>query len=930
MRRPRHAAWLSVVLAALVASLGACGGGLAAAPPPVAEPAASSDAPTPTWTLAPDVELGTVTRAAAPDGDSWIAARGRVRLRVDADGSVTEGAVAFEHELFGIAHVDDAWLFVTSVGEVFTAADPLGTPRPVSALDGAGLGFVVGRRHRLAVIDGRGALWVGDGHGMTRAPSEVPIVDASFATPSFGVRIALSGRLARTSDGGATWTELATPDGVHPYEVTDTGDAILVRAAPREQRFLVHATGEVEAIAAEPSLDHPVLPAAAAEAIAAHEEVPHQHRLAAQPTPSGRALLFAGRHELRRTPDGATTQVPPDCVPEIDTVGERFLMRCEGLNLVSDGASEWVPLGPRGELVVGDDLSVYVLRGTCASHRAPSGNGEGDDGEPEGGEVLERPDVVCVHDVHGERDVEFETEVRPVALVGNRLVLDEGGAIPVVVELDAGDARTAVDVFEGAPASSIVATGPGGAMALEAPAQQADGPHRARGVHRGEARRFAMGTLGAMHELVLPEHAWNLWPLDARHAIAGGAPDAAWITSDGGASFARVGTPSGFVIPHVADRPTPQLEARCGPVSCSFWDWSWSSVPLDDVLPPLARIEGAGADASRRERPAFVEIECDLASADAPDADEALLVASSGWLSLRAAAGARWTGGRVAGRIGGIDVEGRPFTASLRGGSVADFALAHGEEVRIDILAVTPAQAVLRRCDGYGDDASCDLVSLGTHRAPVVSGRLDTLADTFHASSTILGVLPRSDGGVVVHVSSADRTRVPPTDVVLEIAPDGTLTPHLLLVGWAPSYRALARDATGALGVLLVRGDEARFVGLDGTVGPARPAPPPVLDRVCGDRASDDLDFVAPIGLGLAQVLLLRPDGTMESSANAPVLATLATDGSACIREVHTRGTGGPLPGALSAQAEHGALVPHVAAPRRAATPITSCRPHEL
>ncbi len=302
------------------------------------------------------------------DGDGWVGARGVFRLRADASG-VRVAAFAFGSEIVRITHLGSAWLFVTRE-EVLRASDPLGDVDVVSTLDGVGVGFVVAHRHRLAIVDYRGDLWVGDGDGVARAPSDVPIVDAAFASASLGVRIELPGRLSRTTDGGRTWTALTLPAGALPYEVTDAGADVLVRAAPSEQRFLVHAAGEVERLTAEPALDRPTAPPDVIAALEAYEGTLHTAPLeievparAALPEPDLEVVVSCG--ERPAASEELAQMLAEAHVPEADLVEShpialstevasgtrRVVSRCEGRARSVPCDAVWLG-GPRQALVI--------------------------------------------------------------------------------------------------------------------------------------------------------------------------------------------------------------------------------------------------------------------------------------------------------------------------------------------------------------------------------------------------------------------------------------------------------------------------------------------------------------------------------------------------------------------------------------------------
>lgn len=942
-----------VRLALSVSLTAACGG----SPPPASTtpPPPSTSPPGVAWSFSIPVVSGWDSPdATAQDGDAWVLAYGRVRVRVSG-GQTSVARDAPATDILGIVHVGERWLFVTRGGEVLAASEPLGTLSVLGAMDGQRLGSVVGWSGRLAVLDARGALYLATDDALVRVPTEGPVVDAAFTDADRGVRIDASGRVMQTSDAGAHWTEVALPlDAGFPATVfPDESERVVSTDLARD--FVLAADGTLRELS-EAEIDarfgHDSDEEPSDEVLAqarAHARIGGALRTGV--SRGGRVLVADGSHHGHVVPDGPSLELPESYTP-ISWWGERLVYASDGVWYESDGTSAFAPMRWQSpaDAIVDPSGRRWVMRGRCPSapYAAPAssssttndGEDEEDDEDEEESSPSEERDydaeraMICIVEGDVSRSLAVDSLWSVVGISGDTLYVDtdsQDGMHLVAIDLATGAATVLSDapLFGGGVTEDGVLFGNAGSD--ESP--------------------WRVGPPGAMVELSLPgpteqttrDDRYQVAAIDRDHVVAALGHDV-WISSDGGHTFTDPPAP--------AARGARELSPeRCGARACDLGDVIWALGDLA-VLPRVSVVHAPGApmlDRFEDGARAFpsVSVACDVPQPWSghpfvpmlPSRHGRRSLFAGGALEITGSPSTSWAEGDLAGRLSGHDGAGA-FDVPIRRGRVApvhaieDVASSH---VSVSLLAATREVAVLFRAREGGDHQQSDLVAVGPALAPTVVGPLGELALTFTYAPEPRGALTLPDGSIVVWVGVDDvswDTQGYRADVIVHVAPDGTSSIHRFESGTVRTRRVLARDAGGHPGLLVMRDTRSDFLGLDGSVRSPLPSVPTTLDAVCGPPAPGDVDFVVEGGSEHGRVYLQAQ--TDAPFGAATLVATLRADGSACVREGWmrvARGVVGPVNeeeldfvrGPIGFAAEGGQLVGHELAADGTPSPPFAC-----
>lgn len=882
----------STFFASLV--LVACGASAHAPTTPVEPPPPSASA---SWVLVPRIQ-GAVPAEPVRDGDAWVGAAGRIRFRLDASGRFEEASQVVDSVIVAVMHASDAWVFVTHAGEILRAEEPLGALTPVGSMGGHRIEEIVSRERRIAALDERSHLFVIDASGAREVTGDVPVSDAAFASATFGVRMDLGGNLFRTTDGGQSWSAIASPFSQPPRVVYHWGERVYVGSDDNETAS-IGEDGTVARLDAPPSIASEV-PADLDDRVTAH----FRHRGPASPVAADGRMLVWADGGVRLASGGDVLPLAASC--EVALWGARFVARCDDDALVGDGRTPFQPMNALAEAVLDPAGDRYLEPGPCEA-AATGEEDEDQEEEEEAPEWLEEdpargPDAgssFCVRDATAQtaRDLAL-----PEGCRGTVQGIGLGRAL-VVAECPSGNSLTTVDLATGRAASVPL---PERAMPLDAVVAP-DGTVVVRAIAPAEHGRiestWLVGSLdGVTTALPVPERTSRVVVLDAQHLVArddardvpepGETSGAILVSEDGGAHFhpieraalgafaSRVDV-TGAGTGEMGDHWWLDEHTVLGPWSIDFGSWIWMRPGVAGVeIPSSIGVDGAARALPDVSPTVSVDLRTEprryygghpTVPSPAPLEGDHVLVAG-GWIRFDQDHANRGLAGPVVVEVGGED-EGGAFhwtthavIPALPSADARAFTLA---------LGVSRALTALVRCVD-ADSQVCEVIAI---RA---SGEVTTLRRSSTDWSTeIRGVLALADGSLAVHFSSARSDTEDETshhvDSVLRVAADGTFARRLVHTGPVASSRALARDASGTLGLLVSRRGEARFVGLDGSVGPARVAPSGRVTAACDAIVPGAIDTVRR--------------GRILSGfwIDADVVVSIAPDASACVRSGVTR-----------------------------------------
>ncbi|MBX7191555.1 MAG: hypothetical protein K1X94_05840 [Sandaracinaceae bacterium] len=874
-------------------ALAACGARSRESTLPVST--SSGEAP---WVLVPRVA------ASAPiepvrEGDGWVGAAGRLRYRLDAGGRIEEASQVVDSPIVAVMHAPEAWVFLTHAGEVLRAEEPLGSLTPVGTLGGHRVEVVVSSERRIAVLDERSRLFLVDAEG-ARQVGEVPVTDASFATASFGIRMDLGGELFSTSDGGLHWSALASPFSQPPRVLYHRGSTLYLGTDENERASLAE-DGTVTRLDAPPAAE-PGAPDDVEARVRAH----FLRRGPASPVAADGRLWVWTEGGVRLASGGDVLPLAPDC--RIATWGARLVARCEGGAFVSDGSSPFEAMDVLGEAELDPAGDRYLVRGACEDDRSV-----GDDEEESSEDEYDEYDESEDEDDGGDRDEHDEHEdaarafcvhdestgaVRTLAMpedcrgavqgigLGRAVVVVDCGRRRRLTTMDLGTGEIAdVPLPEGAiPWSARVAVD--GTLVVNA----------LDGMGRG-APGWLVGTLaGALVTMPVPEQTRMVVPLDARHLVArddahriprpGETSGAILLSDDGGAHFHPIERDALAAFGARADVSGAWIDERTvmGASSIDLGGWIWMRPGVEGVTVPASiGVEGAAQALPETSVAVSVDLRTEprrsylghpsVPSPAALQGDHVLV--AGGWARFDQDHVSRGLAGPVEVEVGGEDDAGafhwrtRAAVPPPPTGSTEQGQFTHA-------LGVSRALVALLRCVEVDDAQTCEVLVVRANGQVGTSPR-----SRFDWSTETRGVLTGADGSLVVHFSSARSDTEDETghhiDSVLQIAPDGTVTRRVLHTGPVASSRVLARDGSGTVGLLVARRDEARFVTLDGRVGPALPAPSGRVTTLCGAPVAAAIDTVRR--------------GRILSGfwIDADIVVSVAPDASMCVRSAVTR-----------------------------------------
>jgi hypothetical protein len=839
----------------LTAILVACGG---ATPHPEAIVTTSTNVPAtpPSWHLYPRVGSSEAFRVFVADAGSWIGATGRTRIRIGADRTVTHAAQPLAHRVAAMAPMGDAWVIVTDAGEVFRASDALGAVSPVGTLGSAALGAVLATHARLALVDTRGRLFVGDASGIESVSSDTATIAAAFVDASFGVRVDLGGSVLRTSDGGRSWSAVADARAPTATAAWVAGTDVVVATADGALRVGAASATLVDGLTPPARLEAP-------DDVSALVSASMSWGLSTTLTASGRGLVDVGERRYRVFPltaDAPVIDWNEDCTSLV-AWGERFATSCDdGVN-VTDGAGPFARFGPANGTPYFDWRGErYAFAASCSREHYVAG-------------------ALCVVERDGTmRDVLIGENASLLGMSGDAAIVhrcDDAGCGDVRVDLAHGDR---IEPLPPGDDDAYVTIGPSGIL-----------------VARSDAHPWRILLDGAWTDVAAPEGTTTLAVADATHVVATSADDA-WLSDDGGRTFHAIELPSSGIGASVANN-------LCSPAACELGGWVWSPRDLDALMPQMAMLDGApNVPAWSSVRRTIIEL---AARCDAPPTPPTYtpVLAGGGLVALTETAAHRWVSGAVRGRLRGIDDAG-PFDVALHGGTVPALAGARrGETVYRSLVGMTRQIAVLARCA----NERCDLVALPVASAPRVLGTAAVLAGAPDASVGVADAMPLPDGSLALTLvrtgpDEPDGSLAAPSPTaILVVHPDGTTQVATLATGLAPALVTLARRSDGVAALLVVNGSEARLVAFDGSVSAPVPAPHGVVRDACGARRDGDVDYVAAPFVTRVEFRLGDGLPTQESA-----VATLHADGTSCLAAIDAREGSGS---AVIVRAIDGALV---------------------
>ncbi len=929
MKQDRLPAARTLVLVSFAASI-ACAGASGAV---TVEPQAARDAP---WVFVPRVPAG---RLVGPiqDGDGWVAGAGRLRLRVDASGHIEEAADVFASELLAVSHLGGAWVFTTRRGEVFRASEPLGELTPVGDMGAHRPLALVSSEHRIAVLDEESMLFVIDASSVTRVGSSAPVNDASFASATFGTRIVLGGEVLRTNDGGASWTHVDGPWEQAPRTTFHEGDTAYLAGGYGES-FAVSPEGAVTR--AEATSDEREEWSSDVQH-AVEEYLRPPHGLATAMTESLRALTRVDGTQVRLLGGGPSLALPDGC-RNIVVSGERFVARCEGGALVSDGSVPFAPLVLPDDAILDPNGQRFVTPGACQGTAAPNtptvdeddADEDDDDDEAYDDEEERAPRGVSSFCVHGTTPREIVLQDycagRVLGIGNGRLAI--AADCPdhprlLVIALATGEITETSLPDHVAPANGSVAAD--GTLVVELTATDPiyeSEEEEARHADRGTWYAGPLGgSLRALDELA--SGTTVVVAMDARHLVAT-EPDPddredtrLRFSEDGGASFHVV--PRAALGAYAARIDTtgsgtgdmPDLwgieAGRCGPASADLGDWIWMRPGAEGVV--VAEVDAIDVPEVRihEAHPAQVAIEVDrprffgghpVLRVPTPASTEEVAVAG-GWARIDGGHVQESIEGAFSLAVGGEDERG-PFAWTAHATAPPTPAPVPASPPRRPMvypLGFTRALAAFERCIESDRSETCDVLVVRPSGAVSIVPERDFRVV---GAQNVAGVLVGADGSLAIrfstyrHDSSEGAERL---DSILTLASDGGASMRVMPTGQVSAVRSLARDEHGRVGLLVERGSEARFVGVDGQVDDVRPGVGAAVTRTCtGAPGEHALDVVNAMSIRVGD------------DVSSDVVISLGRDGGACVRALSARSDyhGGPidLRGALVGRAAGGAL----------------------
>lgn len=819
------------------------------------------------------------------NGDGWVMAFGPVRVRVDG-GTVEVAEEVTSSAIRGVGAFDGHWFFVTAMGEVFTASSPLGALSPIGTLDGRALGSVVSGSAHLAILDDRGHLFVGDASGIVRIEADGPVIDAAFATATFGGRIGADGRLLVTRGGG--WDRVELPGAFTPYVVYAEGGELVVQT-DGGTRFRIGEDGAVRAADAE-ATRLPVAGPDEAVIERAYRAASGFGSLLSSFTTDGRALALDANGRARVLPEGIELELPVAMEHMAGTWGTSFVAASDDGWVRSDGTAPFEPFaeGIDGALLFDDEGRRFVRVGRCPSEAAPSsGDEEHEADEYEADEYDEYAEAgeasdawfVCVFEGEQRTEVNLEGVFDVLGIAGTRLYVQVEGGYLVGVDLVSGTSTVLgeIELLE-------LAVTPDGSLLGRSPQDV-----------------WLWGSsLDAMVPVELPDDVtggeWSLEALDARRAVAR-RDQRVFVTDDGGATFTEV--------------PRAPWDLSFSPTACNAHGcligrtlWAPASFPAPNQ--PVVSIDGAATTVhgSPRRWAQREELVCDVPRRfDGHPLTGTLLAEPSprslygrGWLEL-SGRGA-FTSGAARGELGGLAEAGH-FVAPVAS-TIPPQTLPHDMDrsaasTTVELLLATTSFAILSRSATVPrhrttvelSDLAIDrryetgeLVIVPTRGAARVVGPNEDLVATWDTPPEVAGAMTLGEGAVVWLTQRTDLGHLGhQPDVLVVVAPDGSTTVHRFESGAVESHRVLARDEAGTPGLLVERAGEAYFLSVDGSMrGPMAPIPDQV-STPCMARVAGSIDVVSPVAVRVGFDLHSRRNASTHPTV------TLSPDGSACLGE---------------------------------------------
>lgn len=400
----------SLPTVALAAALVACGArtpsvrnplqSASAAPAPREPPSAVIHVLTRDWSSVTDggpPEFHALAGIAGCDGTRGIAEG----LRAEVQGSsvtLSEPGPTVQSQATEVA---DGWIFEGFVGNhpvLFASERFTGTLRPIGRVP-AGVGGLSDDSRGRAVLlaHEHGALWMADGHGITRVESlPGPVRDAAFEDAGHGAAVLRDGALHETRDGGTTWRRVALASDL-ALSVAYDGSAL--RVATNRGWFALDA-GALRPLARPP--EHPC---------------PHAARWTARmgaardarnaPIAGDIAWLRGGGRVVLRDPLAITVVTPEGRVRRgngpaqcnfVAPWGDGAFVHCGRAFRVKSDGRLWFVDGPTG----GDDAfniegAAFSEDGTRAAieGRCPGEQDDSDEADASGERSLR---AVCVYD----------------------------------------------------------------------------------------------------------------------------------------------------------------------------------------------------------------------------------------------------------------------------------------------------------------------------------------------------------------------------------------------------------------------------------------------------------------------------------------------------------------------------------------------------
>lgn len=833
------------------------------------------------------------------DGDGWLLAFGGARVRVEGAQTVRAEESTASPIVAGM-HLGEHWVFVTDAGSVFRSDTALGPLSLVGTLEGSDLGALVSLNHRIALLDEDGVLFVGDADGMTRVETDAPVIDASFASPSFGARIGAGGDLHTTLDGGRSWARVTPPaDAGTPTTVVDhAGSLFLVTSLERSFRIAPSgALTPVPEVVVEVN-EHEALDEASRSRAALLANA--VDRPASELSAGSHMVVFRGT-ALVLLPDDVELVLPPDAYgteeATISFWGETVIYDGRGGLYRSDDGAPFTPFaaGFAGSRVFLDPESDRMaVQGPCTERDYDAG----------------REPVVCIESrssSHARPVAELEDVVgwsggRVIVRVANTsgvytlamLDPDTGSILPLAIPdgVAVVGAHTAIDgtiwlttahdelLFVGAPDAPFVEILPP-ELDDETSGGEADGDETSDAEldEDDDASTDDAYTDDTYSDEAYadepPRPDFDVVVLDRQHLIVSDRAHI-WTSNDGGSSWELLEAEPGLEV---------DLE-RCRGRSCVLGVATW--LPAGSSPLPHGRTVGSAGTPAPGSRDALqAQVVCDAPfrwaghplEAPMPDLRGPRDLLGAGWARIEGSTTAGWAEGAFRAQVGGIDATG-PFsfrTARADIPPVPGIAEAPTAGVLTRLLGVTREVVVLERTRTDYAHQLGDLVVAGAHFAPRALPPFIDFAATFTSAPEVQDVLPLEDGSIAVRVSQSGGESTRRADLVFVVAPDGTFTHHTFESGVVSCERALAVDRRGLVGIVATREHRSDFIGIDGSVR-ALPALPERVAGICGAPQPDDLDVSHGTSVAVG------PYGR----APAEIVVTLHADGSACLRRILT------------------------------------------